>query len=98
MVGLRIPGRPDTLNLILRAGGALVGTSANISGDLSLRNAEDALKVFGGKVDIILNGGVTSAGVESTVVKQTKSGIQVLRQGALEPSDLRNTLASNSEL
>jgi len=98
MVGLRIPGRQDTLNLILKSGGALVGTSANISGDPSLRNAEDAFKVFGGKVDIILNGGITFAGVESTVVKQTKSGIQVLRQGAIGPRDLRNALASHTEL
>jgi tRNA threonylcarbamoyl adenosine modification protein (Sua5/YciO/YrdC/YwlC family) len=91
-VGLRIPGRQDTLDLISKSGGTLVGTSANISGNPSLRNAEDAFKVFEGKVDVVLNGGITSTGLESTVVKQTKSGIQVLREGAIRSTDLRKAL------
>jgi L-threonylcarbamoyladenylate synthase len=91
-VGLRIPGRQDTLDLISKSGGTLVGTSANISGNPSLRNAEDAFKVFEGKVDVVLNGGITSTGLESTVVKQTKSGIQVLREGAIGSTDLRKAL------
>src|SRR5213080_1600696 len=88
-VGLRIPSRGDTLDLISKAGGSLLGTSANISGNPSLRKAEDAIKVFEGKVDIVLNGGITSTRPESTVVKQTRSGVQVLRQGAIGSKDLR---------
>ena len=98
MVGLRIPGRGDTLDLISKAGGSLLGTSANISGNLSLRTAEDAFKVFEGKVDIVLNGGITSTRPESTVVKQTRSGVQVLREGAIRSKDLRKALPSNVEL
>jgi len=98
MVGLRIPGRGDTLDLISKAGGSLLGTSANISGNPPLRKAEDAFKVFDGKVDIVLNGGITSTGLESTVVKQTKSGIQILREGAIGSKDIRKVLPSNVEL
>jgi L-threonylcarbamoyladenylate synthase len=98
MVGLRIPRRQDTLNLISKSGGALVGTSANISGKPSLRNAEDAFKVFDGKVDIVLNGGITSTNLESTVVKQGTSGIRVLREGAIPPRDLRMALDLNPVL
>ena len=98
MVGLRIPDRRDTLDLISKAGGSLLGTSANISGNLSLRTAEDAFKVFEGKVDIVLNGGITSTRPESTVVKQTRSGVQVLRQGAIGSKDLRKALPLNVEL
>jgi len=98
MVGLRIPGRGDTLDLISKAGGSLLGTSANISGNLSLRKAEDAFKVFEGNVDIVLNGGICSTGLESTVVKQTKFGIQVLREGAIRSKDIRQVLPSNVEL
>lgn len=97
MVGLRIPSRLDTLDLISKSGGALVGTSANVSGKPSLRNAEDAFKVFDGKVDIVLNGGITSTNLESTVVKQDKSGIQVLREGAIGARDLRKVLTSNAQ-
>jgi L-threonylcarbamoyladenylate synthase len=96
MVGLRIPRRQDTLDLISRAGGSLLGTSANISGSSSLSKAEDALKVFEGKVDIVLDGGLISTGVESTVVRKTKSSIQVLREGAVSRRELRTALASNS--
>ena len=98
MVGLRIPGRRDTLDLISKAGGSLLGTSANISGNHSVRKAEDAFKVFDGKVDIVLNGGITSTGLESTVVKQTESGIRVLREGAIGSRDIRKVLPSNVEL
>jgi L-threonylcarbamoyladenylate synthase len=98
MVGLRIPSRGDTLDLISKAGGSLLGTSANISGNLSLRKAEDAFKVFEGKVDIVLNGGITSSGLESTVVRQTKFGVQVLRKGAIRSKDIRKVLPSNVEL
>ena len=98
MVGLRIPGRGDTLDLISKAGGSLLGTSANISGNPSLRKAEDAIKVFEGKVDIVLNGGITSTGLESTVVRQTKSGIQILREGAIGSKDIRKVLPSNVDL
>jgi L-threonylcarbamoyladenylate synthase len=98
MVGLRIPGRQDTRDLISKCRGALVGTSANTSGKPSLRIAEDAFKIFAGKVDIVLNGGITSTGDESTVVRQTKSGIQILREGAIGHRDLRKALASSAEL
>ena len=98
MVGLRIPGRRDTLDLISKAGGSLLGTSANNSGNPSLRKAEDAFKVFEGKVEIVLNGGITSTGLESTVVKQTKSGIQVLRVGAIEAAKIKRFLPSNVDL
>jgi len=98
MIGLRIPGRKDTLDLISKSGGSLLGTSANISGNPSLSKAEDALKVFDGKVDIVLDGGLMSTGVESTVVRKVKSGIQVLREGAISRGELRTALASSVEL
>jgi L-threonylcarbamoyladenylate synthase len=98
VIGLRVPGRQDTLDLISKSGGSVLGTSANISGKLSLSNAEDALKVFEGKVDIVLDGGSMSKGLESTVVREAKSGIQVLREGAISRGELRMALASNVEL
>jgi L-threonylcarbamoyladenylate synthase len=98
MIGLRIPGRQDTLELISKSGGSLLGTSANISGNRSLSKAEDALKVFDGKVDIVLDGGLMSTGVESTVVRKVNSSIQVLREGAISRGELGTALASKVEL
>ena len=97
-IGLRIPGREDTLDLISKAGGFLVGTSANISGMQSLRNAEDAMAVFDGKVDIILDGGSVSTRIESTVVKQTDYGIQLLREGVIKYDEFEAALPSKLRL
>lgn len=94
MIGLRIPGRKDTLELISESGGFLVGTSANISGTPSVRKAEDALKVFGGKVDVILDGGLLPTSLESTVVKQTNHGMLLLREGAIKYSEIEASLRS----
>ena len=91
-IGLRIPGREDTLDLISKSGGFLVGTSANISGMKPLRNTEDAMVMFDGKVDIILDGGAVSTRIESTVVKQTDYGIQLLREGAIKYDEFEAAL------
>ncbi|HEV2119990.1 MAG TPA: L-threonylcarbamoyladenylate synthase [Candidatus Bathyarchaeia archaeon] len=98
MVGLRVPARRDTLDLVSRSGGSLVGTSANISGNPPVTNAEAAFKVFEGKVDIILDGGLMSTSITSTVVKKTNFGIQVIRQGAISREELRTVIGSNVEL
>ena len=91
-IGLRIPRREDTLDLISKSGGFLVGTSANISGTEPLRNTEDATAMFDGEVDIILDGGSVPTRIESTVVKQTDYGIQLLREGAIKYDELEAAL------
>jgi L-threonylcarbamoyladenylate synthase len=96
-IGLRIPGRRDTLDLISRCGGSLIGTSANISGTQSLTRIEDALKVFNGKVDVMLDGGSLSTSVESTVVRTTEADLKILREGAVSLRELRRALMSRSE-
>ena len=97
MIGLRIPGRKDTLDLVSKSGGFLVGTSANISGMPSLRNADSALTAFDGKVDVILDGGSSATHIESTVVRQLDHGIQLLREGAIKYDDFEAALASKIE-
>lgn len=98
MIGLRIPRRPDALDLISQSGGSLLGTSANLSGRPPLREAKEAFKIFQGKVDIVLDGGSLSTGIESTVVMETRSGIHVIREGAIGREELRVALPSYIEL
>lgn len=93
-IGLRIPDREETLDLISMSGGFLVGTSANTSRMPPLRNAEDALTVFDGKVDIVLDGGSVATNIASTVVRQTDYGIQLLREGAIKYVEFEASLAS----
>lgn len=98
MIGLRIPGREETLDLVSKSGGFLIGTSANISGKPSLTNAKDAFTMFDGKVDVILDGGSVAARIESTVVRQTDYGIQLLREGAIKYDEFEAALPSKSNL
>jgi L-threonylcarbamoyladenylate synthase len=97
MVGLRVPGRKDTLELISMCGGSIVGTSANISGTPSVRRAEEALEVFDGKVDLVLDGGSLSKSPESTVVRVTGNHVKILREGAVSRQEIVMALRSRVE-
>jgi L-threonylcarbamoyladenylate synthase len=92
MVGLRVPGRKDTLDLISICGGSLVGTSANISGTPAVRHAEEALKTFDGKVDLVLDGGPLAKSPESTVVRVTGKHVDILREGAVSRQEIVRAL------
>ncbi len=96
VIGLRIPKRKDTLDLISLCGGALIGTSANISGQPSIVEGREAYRVFDGKVDIILSAGRLVSTRESTVVKETETGIQVLREGALARDRIKTALGTDT--
>ena len=98
MIGLRVPRRGDTVDLISKSGGSLIGTSANISGTPSLRQARDTLTLFDGKVDVVLNGGSLSTLVESTVVTSSRAGVKVLRDGAISRGEMRKALGPNVKL
>ena len=97
MVGLRVPGRKDTLDLISMCGGSLVGTSANISGAPSIRRAEEAMKTFDGKVDLVLDGGSLSKSPESTVVRVTGKHVDILREGTVSRQEIIMALKAKVE-
>jgi len=97
MVGLRIPGRKDTLDLISMCGGSIVGTSANISGAPSMRRADEALKTFEGKVDLVLDGGSLAKSPESTVVRVTGKHVDILREGAVSRQEIVMALKAKLE-
>jgi L-threonylcarbamoyladenylate synthase len=97
MVGLRVPGRRDTLELISMCGGSLVGTSANISGAPSVIQAEDAVKTFEGKVDLVLDGGRLAKSPESTVVRVTGKRVDILREGAVSRQEIVMALKAKIE-
>jgi L-threonylcarbamoyladenylate synthase len=88
LVGLRIPNHETARRLIKECGGALIGTSANVSGRPSLRTAEEVLRELGGRVDLMVDGGPASLGRESTVVRVLEDEITVLREGAISRDDI----------
>ena len=88
-VGLRIPDHPFALALIAACGGALAVTSANRSGEPSLRDAREVAAAIGAAVDLIVDGGVTAGGQASTVVALDAAGPRMLREGPVDAAALR---------
>jgi L-threonylcarbamoyladenylate synthase len=92
LVGLRIPNHETARRLIQESGGALIGTSANISGHPPLRTAEDVVRELEGRVDIVIDGGPSLLGRESTVVRILGDESTVLREGAISRDDILKAL------
>jgi L-threonylcarbamoyladenylate synthase len=82
-VALRVPAHPVALELIRRAGRALTGTSANVSGGPDPRDADEVRRQLGGAVDFIVDAGPAPGGLESTIVDLSRGTPRLLREGAV---------------
>jgi len=87
-VGLRMPDHDLALAIIDAAGGAVATTSANRSGEPEARDAVEADRALGDRVDLIVDGGRTRGGVPSTVVIVDGSRLVVARSGAVDPTEI----------
>lgn len=81
-VAVRMPAHPVAQALIQQAGVPVAAPSANPFGYLSPTRAEHVERMLGERVDLILDGGRTEFGVESTIVLLAEKPV-VLRYGAL---------------
>jgi L-threonylcarbamoyladenylate synthase len=81
-VAVRMPAHPIARALIERAGTPLAAPSANPFGYLSPTLAEHVARMLGDRVDLILDGGATQHGVESTIV-MLEPEPALLRHGAV---------------
>ncbi len=89
-VGIRMPVHPVALSLIRAAGVPIAAPSANLFTQVSPTSAQHVLASLGGKVDMILDGGSTQVGIESTVVSLRRSPPMVLRPGMILQHDLEH--------
>ena len=83
-VGLRVPAHPAMQALLRAAGRPLAAPSANASGSISPTRAHHVLKSLGGRVPLIIDGGATERGIESTIVAATGGPLRLLRPGPIE--------------
>jgi L-threonylcarbamoyladenylate synthase len=67
-IAVRVPDHPVARNLIAAFGKPVVAPSANRSGHLSPTTAAHVLADLRGRIDLVVDGGPTSVGVESTIV------------------------------
>lgn len=82
-VGLRVPDHPVALRLIAQAGVPIAAPSANRFGSLSPTRAEHVRRQLGDRVALILDGGPSRIGVESTVLLLARRRAVLLRPGGL---------------
>jgi L-threonylcarbamoyladenylate synthase len=90
-VAVRMPAHPIALALIRAAGVPVAAPSANRSTQLSPTLAEHVLHGLQGRIDLVLDGGPTSGGLESTVLDLTSSP-RVLRPGLVSITKLEAIL------
>lgn len=83
-VGVRIPNNEIALRILEKLEYPLATTSANISGKEAAVKKEDLITEFDGRVDIIIDGGITDLKVSSTIVKLDNNEIKILRQGTIK--------------
>ncbi len=91
-VALRMPSHPVALALIDRSGVPIAAPSANLSGSPSPTLAAHVLADLDGKIDLVLDGGPTSVGVESTILDLTGEQPVLLRPGGVTREDLEQVL------
>lgn len=83
-IGIRVPAHPAMQALLRSTGRPLAAPSANASGSISPTRAEHVLKGLGGRIPLIIDGGRTERGVESTIVAATGGALRLLRPGPIE--------------
>lgn len=88
-IGVRIPAHPVPIALIQGLGAPIVGTSANLSGKSSPLTAAGVISQIGSKVDLVIDGGRSPGGKESTVVDVTVDRPVILRLGAIPVEEIR---------
>src|SRR5262249_21865154 len=87
-VAVRVPAHPTARALLAAFGNPIVAPSANRSGHVSPTEAHHVVADLDGRVDLVLDGGPTSVGVESSIVACLDDATQMLRSGGLPREDM----------
>jgi len=87
-VGIRWPSHPFMQAVIRACGFPLAAPSANLSNQISPTNAEHVLAQLGGAIPLIVDGGQSQVGIESTVLDLTVSPPRILRPGMIHAESL----------
>lgn len=93
-LAVRLPGNEVARALIAAAGVAIVAPSANRSGHVSPTTAAHVAEDLGGRVPLILDGGPTDVGVESTILHVESGGVRLLRPGGLACEDIEAAIGA----
>ncbi|MBN2317245.1 MAG: Sua5/YciO/YrdC/YwlC family protein, partial [Sedimentisphaerales bacterium] len=90
-IGIRCPEDPVAHQLLLHTLHPVVAPSANLAGESPAVNGKQVLNSLSGRIDMILDAGPSKYGLNSTVVKIGKKGLDVLRAGIKSEQDIRTS-------
>lgn len=93
-VAVRVPAHPVALALLSAVGRPVAAPSANRFGRISPTTAGHVLDELDGRIDMVVDGGPTPLGVESTVVDLTGPVAELLRPGGVLLEDLEDVLGA----
>jgi len=87
-VALRCPAHTIAQQLLAAFGGPIAAPSANLSGTVSSTTAQHVAEGFGDAVELVIDGGRTVLGLESTIVGLTEGQPTLLRPGAVAREEI----------
>ncbi len=83
-IALRVPAHPAMQALLKATGRPLAAPSANASGTISPTRAAHVAASLAGRIALIIDGGPSERGIESTIVAVTGGALRLLRRGPVE--------------
>jgi L-threonylcarbamoyladenylate synthase len=91
-VAVRMPSCAVARKFIEEAGFPIAAPSANLFGRPSPTNAQHVVEDLNGRIDLVLDGGPTAIGIESTVVEFIEGRVIVLRPGGIDLESLQSII------
>lgn len=96
-IALRIPAHPAMQALLKACARPLAAPSANASGLISPTRASHVLASLNGRIPLVIDGGATQRGIESTIIAATGGRLRLLRRGPIEVDVTEVKMASAIE-
>jgi len=93
-LAIRVPAHPVAQKLLRAVGRPLAAPSANRSGQISPTTAEHVRQGLGAKVDMVIDGGPCTVGIESTIISCLGEAPVVLRPGGIAREDIATALGT----
>ena len=93
-IALRVPAHPAMQALLAATGRPLAAPSANASGGISPTRAAHVAASLGDRIALIVDGGPSERGIESTIVAATGGPLRLLRRGPLEVEAIEQASAA----
>jgi L-threonylcarbamoyladenylate synthase len=96
-IAVRIPDHPVARAILMRVARPIVAPSANRSGHVSPTRADHVLADLGAQIDLVIDGGPTGVGVESTIVGCLGGRPMLLRPGGIPRAAIERVLDARLE-